>query len=351
MESRGIPGWARLAGALALVFAAQLAGGPVAGDWPQFRGVNRDGVSAETGLLRSWPEDGPREVWRVAVGEGFSGISAVGERVYTMYAAERDGEPMELAAAFDAETGKEIWSVAIGKRYDNVFGNGPRSTPTVDGDVVYVLGSMGDLLALGAEDGAERWRLSFTEDFSAKVPNFGFSTSALIDGPRLVVETGGPEGKSLAALDRESGEVEWTFGDPPGDGGGSYNSPILVRASKTTRYVYIVGDRMTCLDDSGKEVWSHPWTYPGETHAMPVFVPPNRIFASGAEGVGATLVAVKEKGGKVLYAPTAKMLSSTFLRDIFFFDKFIISTCLFFQKFACFKTHRCPKHSNRNGQK
>ena len=74
------------------------------------------------------------------MGEGFSGIAAVGERIYTMYAAERDGEPLELAAAFDAETGKEIWSVVIGKKYDNVFGNGPRSTPTVDGDTVYVLG-------------------------------------------------------------------------------------------------------------------------------------------------------------------------------------------------------------------
>jgi outer membrane protein assembly factor BamB len=119
----------------------------------------------------------------------------------------------------------------------------------------------------------------------------------LIDGSRLIVEGAGPDGKSFVAMDKKTGEVEWTQGDPAaGDDGASYNSPILVRRGDATRYVYIVGDHMTCLDESGKEVWSHPWTYPGETHAMPVFVPPNKIFASGAEGVGATMISVDEDG-------------------------------------------------------
>ena len=162
---------------VASIFAVQLAAKSPSTDWPQFRGVNRDGVSSEKGLSSSWPENGPQEVWRVALGDGYSGISVVGDRLYTMYSAESDGEATEFAAAFDIETGKESWRTAVGKAYANIFGDGPRSTPTVDGDLVFVLGSYGNLAALSVNDGSEQWTVSLTERFGSKVPNFGFSTS------------------------------------------------------------------------------------------------------------------------------------------------------------------------------
>lgn len=279
----------------ALGFMAHVAAGS-ATDWPQFRGVNRDGTSVEKGLLQSWPESGPREVWRRSLGKGFSGIAVVGDRGYTMYAADHDGEPTEFAAAFDVKTGDELWRVAIDKRYEDSFGDGPRSTPTVDGKTVYVLGSYGTLSALSTDDGSTRWTMSLTEEFGSSVPHFGFSSSTLVDDDQLIVEGGGPDGKAYAAIDKKTGEVKWTSGNPPKSGPG-YSSAIAVKMGGKRRYVYVLGDKMMCIDDNGDEVWSHPWPFPGETHAMPIFIAPDKIYASGAEGVGAQLVSVSEKGG------------------------------------------------------
>ena len=137
-------GWTCVVALSSMVLALQLGAGTPANDWPQFRGVNRDGVSPETGLLAAWPEGGPREVWRVSLGSGFSGISVVGDRLYTMYAAEQAGEAKEYTAAFDVASGEELWRASIAKSFENTFGDGPRSTPTVDGGSLFVLGSHGD---------------------------------------------------------------------------------------------------------------------------------------------------------------------------------------------------------------
>jgi outer membrane protein assembly factor BamB len=280
-------------------------------DWPQFRGINRDGISSETGLLSSWPENGPKEVWRHPIGEGYSGMAIVGDRLYTMYAGEHEGQPMEFAAAMEAGTGKEIWRVPIGEKYDTEFGNGPRATPTIDGDTVYVLGSRGDLAALSAQDGTERWRMNLTETFGSTMPHWGFATSALVDGEQLIIEGGGPEGKSYAALDKKTGDVKWTHGD--GGRQPSYNSALMVEMNGTRGYVYVVGDKLTCLDPTGAEVWTYPWPR-GETHAMPLFVAPDKIFASGAEGVGAALVRITEDGDK---AKAEEVWQTRFMRNHF----------------------------------
>jgi len=311
MAVKRVGGWACLV-ALVAVFAVQLAAKSPATDWPQFRGVNRDGISSETGLVGSWPEGGPREVWRVPLGPGFSGISVVGDRLYTMYTTEQDGEATEFAAAFDVASGKELWRTPVGKDYENTFGNGPRSTPTVTGGAMYALGSYGDLAALSVKDGAQRWSLSLTETFGSKVPTFGFSMSVLVDGDQVIVEGGGKEGKSYAALDTTTGETKWSIGDGPDDP--TYNSPIMIKKGDKTRYVYIVGDKMMCIDEQGNEVWQHPWTFPGETHASPIFVAPDKIFASGAEGVGASLIQVSENGKE---AEVKELWKTRFMRNHF----------------------------------
>lgn len=300
-----------LAAVGAVALGIQHAGSSAGHDWPQFRGPNRDGVSAETGLIVQWPDAGPKEVWRVEIGEGYSAISVVGDRLYTMFAAEQDGEALEFAAAFDASSGKELWRTSVGKKFDNQFGNGPRATPAVDGDTVYVLGSLGTLAALSTKDGSERWRVSLTELFEAKVPTFGFSTSALVDGDQLVLEGGGKEGKSYVALDKKTGEVNWTFGDGPEEPG--YNSVLLVDMKSEKRYVYIVGEKLICLDEAGNEIWTKDWPS-GETHAMPLFIAPNKIFASGAEGVGARLVEVDESGDQ---ATVKELWASPHMRNHF----------------------------------
>ncbi len=305
-------GWVAPALAGVAALAAGVAAGPAPGGWPQFRGANRDGVSTETGLLAAWPEGGPKQVWRVPLGPGYSGISVVGDRLYTMYAGEHEGQATEFAAAFAAATGKLVWRVPLGEKFVNEFGDGPRSTPTVAGDTVYVLGSRGELAALAAADGAVRWRILLTEAFGSKVPYFGFSTSVLVDGDQLIVEGGGKDGKSYAALDRKTGATRWTSGNGPDEP--SYNSAIAFDVGGKRRYAYIVGDRLKCIDAAGSEVWSHPWQAQGETHAMPIFVPPDRIFASGAEGVGATLLRFVEQDGS---AKVEELWKSASMRNHF----------------------------------
>jgi len=270
-----------------LVAAPGLFGEAADTDWPQFRGHHRDGISRETGLLDSWPEAGPSENWRVEIGEGFSGISVVGDVLYTMYGGMEEDRAVEYAAAFSATTGKELWKTVVGENLDTEFGNGPRATPTVDGDMVYVLGSHGDFAALDRKSGDAKWTMSLTETFGSERPHWGFSMSALVDGEKLLVQGGGGEGKSYAALNKMTGEQIWTSGDA----GPSHSSPIAVEMGGERRYVYVAGDMLRCIDDKGNEVWNHPWPQ-GETHAAPIFVAPNRIYASGAEGVGATLVEV-----------------------------------------------------------
>lgn len=278
-------------------------------DWPQFRGMHRDGISMELDLMQKWPDAGPNEVWRQTVGEGYSGISVVGSRLYTMFAGEHEGEPTEFAVAFDASTGEEVWRTAIGAKYDTEFGNGPRSTPTVDGKMLYVLGSMGDLVALSVKDGSRKWSLNLPEKFGTKMPYFGFSNSALVDGDRLLIESGGPDGKSYAALDKKTGEVIWTFGE----GGPGYNSALPILVNGERRYLYFAGDKLHSVNADGEEVWSHPWPQ-GETHAMPVFIPPDKVFGSGAEGVGATLLRVQEEEGT---ATVEEVWTTSFMRNHF----------------------------------
>ena len=298
--------------AAATAVALPLLLGPLpaqASDWPQFRGAHRDGLSDEKGLLRAWPQTGPKEAWRRPIGPGYSGVAVAGGRLYTMFAEDGD-EGQGFAAALDPATGKEIWRVAVAKRLDTQFGNGPRATPTVDKDVVYVMGSRGTVMALAAKDGAARWKLELADAFSSKVPTWGHTASVVVDGGKVILEAGGPgEGKSYAGIDAASGKVLWTSGNGPSEAG--YMSPLVVDLAGVHQYVYVMGapdgppgggappmSALRSVDASGKELWSLPWPS-GETHATPVLVPPDRLFVSGVEGIGGAMLKVKKDAGKL----------------------------------------------------
>lgn len=287
---------AALAAACCLLTAASVTADDAAAsrDWPQFRGPSRDGISAETGLLGRWPEGGPREVWRRPIGEGYSGIAAVGDRIFTMYAQGDADTGKELVAAFDAATGKELWHTAIGPKIETEFGNGPRATPTIDGDTVYALGAQGHLAALAAGDGAARWTVDLPSTFGARRPHWGYATSPIALGDVLVLEAGGSEGRAYVGLDKQTGALRWSLGD----GGAGYNSAVPVEIGGKRRLVYVAGTKLRCIDTAGGLVWEHDWPQ-GETHAVPVFVPPNHLFVSGAQGVGAKLFRIVEAGEKV----------------------------------------------------
>ncbi len=259
-------------------------------DWPQFRGAGRDGVSKETGLLRAWPPEGPKVLWRKPLGEGFSGIAVSGGRLFTMFA----GAEEEFAVRLDPATGAEVWRTAVGPRFDEALGNGPRSTPTVEGDRVFTLSSTGLLAALHAGDGHKLWEVDAQKAVGAPMPLRGFACSPLVDGELLVVELGAGAGKALVAFDKATGELRWSTRDtPPG-----YSSPIAVTIDGVHQLVFVntSGREVVSVLPDGTVWWTHPW--PPGAIAMPLFVPPNRVLVSASADIGAMMLAVTTAEGK-----------------------------------------------------
>ncbi len=254
-------------------------------DWPQFRGANRDGHAAPANLLRSWGKDGPRELWRRDLGAGFSSVASVGNSLYTLAATPETEDVLCL----DATTGQTRWQVPLGKRFKGTFGDGPRSTPAIEGDVVYAVTSDLQLAALATKDGKIHWQHDLQELFGATRPRFGFSPSPLLNGDLLVLEVGGPEKKSLVAFDKKTGETRWTDLDGPA---GSASS-IFVELGGEPQYVLVrlAGAKLVGLSKDREELWSHPVGQ--DTICMPLFVPPDRFFCSSAQqGNGGTMIQV-----------------------------------------------------------
>lgn len=275
-------GFRILAAALCTAVASSLP----AADWPQFRGLERDGVSRESGLTHGWTAAGPRVLWRKPIGDGFSGIAVAAGRLYTMFADDQN----ELAAAFDRATGAELWRAVVGGRFTDEFGDGPRSTPTIDGERLYVLGSKGRLVALEAATGKVVWQVELTERFGSHVPRWGYATSPLVDGDRLVLEVGAGAGRRIAALDKRTGETQWTALD----GEAGYSSPIVAKLGGVRQYVFASGQQIVGIAQDGKLLWTAAWE-PGAI-AMPLYVPPDRVFVSSSDDVGSMLLRVTAAG-------------------------------------------------------
>jgi outer membrane protein assembly factor BamB len=241
------------------------------GDWPAWMGPDRTGVSKETGLLKQWPKVGPKLLWKVAdIGEGYSTPSIAAGKIYLM---SNRGNSDEFALALNAKDGSKIWESRIGK-----VGNpnqrpswpGSRSTPTVDGDAVYVLSSDGDLACLDAATGKVRWQKSLRTDFDGKPGNWAYAESPLIDGDVLVCTPGGDKA-ALAALNKKNGEVIWKAvvpgGGGPGGGGGrmrtspnaaAYASAIVATVGGVKQYIQILtGAMVGVAAKDGKLLWRY----------------------------------------------------------------------------------------------
>lgn len=266
------------------------------GEWSEFRGPGRQGVSPITGLLESWGESGPTVLWRREIGTGFSGISVRGDRAFTMFGAESD----EFLAAYQVADGKELWRLRVGTLFKQEFGDGPRSTPTVTADTVYAIGSMGDLVATDL-DGAEQWRVSLTERFPFVIPQWGmdgqpiegltfplwgFAASPLVYGDLVVVPTGAGGGQSLVALDRTTGKTRWTALDEPG----GYASPLVAKLADREQLVLPAGMDIISVDPrSGDVLWRRPFMI---DLAQPILLPEDHLFVSTANDVGAVVFRV-----------------------------------------------------------
>ncbi len=274
-----------------LVVSALLCGAVLtasATEWPQWRGPNRDGVSDEVGILKEWAASGPKVLWSRPLGEGFSGISVSQGRVYTMFSKGND----EFVVCLNATDGQEIWRFRSDKNYhEGQGGNGPRATPTIDGNLLFTISAHGKLYALNAENGEKVWSHDLQRKFGSKMPRWGFSTSPLVDGELLLVEAGGKGEKSIVAFNKSSGDVIWSsHKDKLG-----YSSPIAITVKGVRQIICFTGTKLVSVSPTdGKIYWEYAWKTGYDVNAAtPVFIPPDKVFISSGYDKGAAVLQMR----------------------------------------------------------
>ncbi|MEQ8790948.1 MAG: PQQ-binding-like beta-propeller repeat protein [Pirellulaceae bacterium] len=278
--------------------ASPIAGGVAApntnngavGDWPQWRGPARDGLSRETGLLDRWDAP-PPILWQAHnLGGGMSSLVVADGRVFTM-GVRRDGAEL---IALDAEDGGELWSLEVG-------GGKPNCTPTVDGDLVFALGRDGDLVCADVADGREIWRKKFSRDFGGKMMSgWGYSESPLVDGDRLICTPGAPDAM-IAALDRRTGETIWASPAPTktrGNDGAGYSSIVVSQAAGEKQYVQLIGCGVVGVRaEDGRPLWYYGDIANGTANVPTPIVKGDYIFCSSGYGDGGTaLLKIQRRG-------------------------------------------------------
>lgn len=272
--------------------AADPAASDSAVDWPQYRGPNGDGVHPVSSFPIDWPKDGLDVAWTTPLGKGYSGITAVGGTLYTQYSNDGD----EFLAAYDAASGEQMWKLRLDKERPDQFGDGPRSTPTVDGDLVYAVSAFGHLWAVSKMSGEAAWNVDLAEEYGAKVPTWGVSAAPVVEDGLLLFNVGGKEGYLQAAFDKASGELEWHSGS----GKPGYSLPLTITVEDVRQTIIFAGDKVVSIDPAtGTEHWSHPWSTAYDVNAAaPVFVPPNQLFISSGYDTGSSLFELSAKDGK-----------------------------------------------------
>lgn len=289
---------AGLAFILVLVAAATL----FAADWPSWRGPSRDGISSDTGLLKQWPDSGPPLAWKSSgLGTGFSSLAIAGGRIFTL--GDREGAQHLIAAS--ATDGKVLWTGKVGPTFDDAQFPGPRSTPTVDGDRVYALGTDSDLVAFEAATGKEVWRKNLERDFGgAMMSRWQWSESPLVDGDRLIV-TPGSYDALVVALDKKTGKEIWRtktspLTGPKGKDGAGYSSVVISNGGGVKQYIQLFGRGLASVRASdGKLLWTYN-KVANETANIPTpIVRGDYVFASTGYRTGSALLKLVKEGDGV----------------------------------------------------
>ena len=266
-------------------------------DWPQWRGSARNGMSAETGLLQSWPEGGPPLAWKASgLGAGFSSLAVAGGRVFTM----GDQDESQYVIALD-ESGRHLWKQKIGPAWEDRYA-GPRGTPTLDGDRLFAVGTEGDLVCLDTATGQVTWQRSLTQDFDGQMMSrWKFSESPLVDGDRLVVTPGGPEA-ALVALDKRSSKEIWRSRipdlGPNGKDGAAYSSVVVSQGAGVRQYVQLMGRGVVGVDaGTGEFLWGYNRVANGTANVSTPIIHGDYVFASTGYGTGSALLRLRRTSG------------------------------------------------------
>lgn len=279
--------------ALSLMVERAEAQADAKGEWPQFLGPQRNGLSTETGLLDRWPTDGPKEIWRVTGGVGMSGLAISRGRVLTL--VQRDEK--QWLIALDAKTGESVWQTPLASAYSNPMGNGPRATPAISGEQVFVFTGEGILSAHNFENGKSLWSHNVVKELSGKEAEYGMACSPLVVGEQVIVTAGAPKG-TVVAFDTKSGKQLWTAGSDPA----GYSSPALLNVGGRSQIVAFTGNSALGVDPTKGAVM---WRYPFKTNydcniATPLEIN-GQVFLSSGENHGSVLLALKPDSDKFTF--------------------------------------------------
>ena len=258
--------------------------------WTNFRGPNRDGRYDEMAVLTNWPAQGLSLVWKEPVGLGYASFTIADGRAYTI----EQRRQQEVAAAYDVNTGRELWTQKWNAEYNDQTGDGPRTTPTWDEGRLYALGATGELRCLDAKTGAVSWGKNILSDNQAQNLQWAMAASPLIVDDKVIVLPGGSAGKSVAAYNKMTGAPVWKSQNDRQ----AYVSPMLVTLGGRRQILVVSASRVFGLaPENGSLLWSQSWdTDMGINVSQPIIVDKNRFFISSGYGKGASVVEITGSG-------------------------------------------------------
>ena len=266
---------------------------PATADWPQWQGPDRTGLSKETGLMKEWPASGPTVVWSSQnLGQGYGSMAVAGDRIYLQGMIGGNSTVFALNRA----DGKGVWSKALGRAESNDQGPGPRGTPTVDGDRLYVLTENGDLACLKT-DGTAVWQRNILKEFGGRQLRWLISESPLVDGAHVIVSPGG-SGAGMVKLDKMTGKTVWTskdLSDPAG-----YSSPIVADVGGVRTYMtFTAGAGVGVRASDGKLMFRYPNAANNVANITTPIFSDNKVFFTSAYDTGGGLVDLTAQNGEV----------------------------------------------------
>ena len=271
-----------------------------AADWPQWRGPNRDGVCTETGLLKSWPEEGPKLLWELTgLGKGYSSLTIVGGRLYTMGDVLLGSENVQCVLAYDLSTRRRLWAAEVGP----IHNDGPRCTPTVEEDFIYAIGTSGDVVCIEADTGKVRWSKNLQADLGGKNPNWKYSESPLVDGDKLLCTPGG-RNAVIAALDKKTGELIWKSSmpdiGPKGKEEAGYSSIVVTETDDIQQYVQLTNKGLIGIDaKDGRFLWGYNKIANRVANIPTPVVHGEYIFCSTSYSTGSALIKLTASGNNI----------------------------------------------------
>jgi len=268
-------------------------------DWPKYRGIHGDGLSNER--IPSWPAAGFKRVWKTETPGGFSSFVASGGQVFSIVTRGVGGAPMAMCVALDAGTGKELWAAPTGSgkfpgggdagAQGNNGGDGPRSTPTIKGDRVYVYSADMVLHCLDASSGKSIWKKDILKEFNGKNISWKSAMSPLIEGDLVYVAGGGP-GEAMLAFNANTGALAWKTGEETM----THATPIAATIQGVRQVIFMMQSGVVSLEaQTGKSLWKFAFPYRTATGCSPV-VSGNTVFCTAGYGIGAAACEVSRSG-------------------------------------------------------